>query len=146
MRRGPVGHWCGYVGLPEGHRFHGVEYSAPVKAPDGWLDRPAKIDEDYGAIALFCASVNSNPAEGIYPLELLVRCHGGLTYSKKDLLSRKADDLWWLGFDSAHADDMCPKSSYDTGGTYRDEQYVRASLAKLCGDIAGLDAALSRPA
>lgn len=26
MRRGMVGAWCGYVGVPHGHPWHGVEY------------------------------------------------------------------------------------------------------------------------
>jgi hypothetical protein len=129
MRRGPMGHWCGYVRLPDGHALHGVSYSDAVSVPTGYMDREVKMDEDYGAIALFCASLKAEPEKNIYPLDLAVRCHGGLTYSGM------RDGAWWLGFDCAHSGDLCPQLSQHDGDVYRNVEYVKASLAKLCSDI-----------
>ena len=34
----PIGHWCGYVGVPEGHRAYQIDYDN-VKRVDGeWID------------------------------------------------------------------------------------------------------------
>lgn len=78
VRAAGTGSWCGYVGLPPGHPFHGQEY--------GDVDRSADL-----------------PA------------HGGLTYSG-ECFGRichvpkpgEVDDVWWLGFDCAHAGDLSP--------------------------------------
>ena len=54
------------------------------------------------------------------------------------------DDVWWFGFDCAHAGDICPKmSSYgirsmsgDHGEVYRDIAYVAAECAALAQQLA----------
>lgn len=143
MRRGPGGHWCGYVAVPTGHPLHGVGYGEAVKVPAGYMDRPVKADEDYGVISLLVASLSAKPDEHIWPLDLAVRCHGGLTYAEDHPPSGKADGNWWLGFDCAHAGDLCPKYDTEHGGAfsrgeYRNVEYVKASLAKLCSDIRAL--------
>jgi hypothetical protein len=75
MVRHPVlGHWCGYVGLPPGHPWHG-------RAAGG-----------IGACA-----------------------HGGINYAEpcNDQICHvpepgDTDDVWWIGFDCAHYDDLSP--------------------------------------
>ena len=129
MRRGPGGHWCGYVALPVGHPLYGKGYGDAVTVPAGYMDREVKVDEDYGAIAVLTASLVAKPDENVWPLDVAVRCHGGLTYAA----ARDGD--WWLGFDCAHSGDLCPKYSHHDGDVYRNVEYVKASLAKLCGDI-----------
>lgn len=89
--RGPGGHWCGYVGVPEGHP---------------WFE----VDSDY------CGMYQPKPdgyEEGWYP-----DVHGGLTFSGFCREEEKEtgichvpgpgepDRVWWLGFDCAHAGDM----------------------------------------
>lgn len=32
QRAGTLGHWCGYVGLPDDHPLHGCDYPAARKA------------------------------------------------------------------------------------------------------------------
>jgi hypothetical protein len=142
MRRGPWGSWCGYVAIPAGHPLHGKSYSDAVTVPAGYMDRPVKMDEDYGAISLFTASLNAEPDKNIWPMDLAVRCHGGLTYASDHCPMAKPDGNWWLGFDCSHSGDLSPKLSSHDGDVYRNEAYVRASLAKLCGDIAALSATL----
>jgi len=63
-----LGHWCGYVALPEGHPDWGKDYD----------------------------SVN-------------VRVHGSLTFSSRGGQRYwKGKNLWWFGFDCAHAGDLVP--------------------------------------
>lgn len=72
--RGPLGAWCGYVGLPPSHPMHGKHYDVPQ-----------------------------------------VQIHGGLTYSEfchaticHNPLAGEIDQMWWFGFDCAHAFDEVP--------------------------------------
>lgn len=74
MVRSHLGNWCGYVGVPPGHPWHGKNFD----------------DVD-------------------------VRVHGGLTYSDSCrgqvchvALPGDPDDVWWLGFDCCHAEDLAP--------------------------------------
>lgn len=118
--RNPVGSLCGYVGVPLGHPWHGLDN-----------------DDD----------------------ELVdVEVHGGLTFSgacqEGDDSARRichipspgeADDVWWLGFDCAHAGDISPSVERPprflevSGGfheTYKSLDYVRAECASLARYIA----------
>jgi hypothetical protein len=109
--RGGSGAWCGYVGLPPGHKYHGVE--------DGdipWDD---------------------------------ARVHGGLTYSagcREDSpichipQPGESDDVWWLGFDCAHAGDQMPSMPYrsislDQFSVYRTKDYVIRQVKKLADQM-----------
>lgn len=98
MLRGPLGHWCGYVGVPTDHALYGKHYD----------DFPA-------------------------------RAHGGLTWSGKlpGKYETHSQSLWWFGFDCAHSEDYAPKLDFARFGdeVYRNEAYVRASLAELCEDV-----------
>lgn len=127
--RAPVtGALCGYVGVPAGHPFFGVDY--------GELD---SVD---------CLYV-----------------HGGLTYAGECQPGPEAhsichvpadgesDNVYWLGFDCAHAWDIAPAMDArlkdiapDLVGareypglpatTYKTVDYVRAECARLAGQIA----------
>lgn len=95
-----MGHRCGYVAVPSGHKMDFVK-SVHRTSPSGG----EYIDYEYDA----------------YDVE----CHGGITFCKrehelKDLLSVPCDDLW-LGFDCAHAYDgkdmeLVEKYFGDSGG------------------------------
>jgi len=89
--RNRMGAWCGYVGVPQGHRFHGVGYDN-VSLGDDWRD------------------------ESHYP-----PAHGGLTFSNSCMEGvpenqgichvvepGEDDHVWWLGFDCAHSGDLMP--------------------------------------
>lgn len=112
--RNAVGAWCGYVGVPPGHPWHGKDRDA--------------CDAD---------------------------AHGGLTYSDKcsgDICHVAApgepDDVWWLGFDCAHAGDVMPSvvailaaKRLDTFGDvfgndkYRDLAYVMDEVEGLAVQV-----------
>lgn len=108
--RNHMGALCGYVGLPPGHSLHGLGYG--------------EIDED-------------------------VDVHGGLTYAapcQEDGTichvpePGRPADVWWFGFDCAHAGDIVPDFRFTFhGDTYRDIAYVRAECAALAAQLCELD-------
>jgi hypothetical protein len=118
--RNHYGALCGYVGLPPGHPLHGAHY-----------------DDD----------------------RLDVRVHGGLTFA--DSCQDGAEDgpgichipeagrphdVWWLGFDCAHAWDLAPgifhglpaelRPSIMRDCEYRTFDYVVAEVTGLAGQLA----------
>lgn len=125
------GNWCGYVGVPPGHRLHGVGYEdVRITPPEGTEDNWPDV-------------------------------HGGLTFSDKcsesDAPCRgichipapgDPDDVWWLGFDCAHSGDASPddyrreqeaNGAYPWGvgdKTYKSLGYVKAECRSLAAQIA----------
>jgi len=61
--------------------------------------------------------------------------HGGLTFSgfRKEYTN---DDLWYFGFDCAHAGDLVPAVFSTCNGTYRTMEYVEKECKKLAEKIA----------
>ena len=140
--RNHYGSWCGYVGLPPGHRLHGVGYDDVEPYPDvhGGLTFADSCDE------------HEDPARGI--------CHVPEP-------GRPAD-VWWLGFDCGHFMDVSPgleatlrrvraehppdsklaaieeRLKTDTPDwlreVYRDLDYVRAEVARLAAQLADITA------
>lgn len=110
------GAWCGYVGVPEGHPFFKMDY--------------ADIDD--------------------------INVHGGLTFSSVCHPSVKGEaygichvaapghsEVWWLGFDCSHWQDMCPgyKAMFSDGmrkSTYRTWSYVQHEITSLAQQLAVL--------
>lgn len=121
LKRAPLGHWCGYVAVPPGHPLHGVGYDEVERRVPG-LD-----------------------------------VHGGLTYSAACAgeichvpAPGEPDNVWWLGFDCAHAGDLSPRfrmldeSRPETaifarlafsGDVYRTVDYVARETEKLAAQI-----------
>lgn len=117
---------CGYVGVPPGHPWHGKGYDEVETAfPD-------------------------------------VSVHGGLTYA--DQCGGRVchvpepgepDDLWWLGFDHAHAFDLSPAYAIrmselygplsDSDEVYRDMAYATDGVQSLA-ECARSAAAAGSPA
>ena len=100
IHRNQVGAWCGYVGVPNTHPDYGKEYD--------------NVD---------------------------VEVHGSLTYSNKCQTQATEEhgichvpepgrehDIWWLGFDCAHAFDLAPqmeahtRKMYEPGGPLADRK------------------------
>ena len=125
IRQPSMGNWCGYVGVPKGHKLFGADY---------------------------------NEAHDLAPISV----HGGLTYADKcghfichDPNSGKHDDVWWFGFDCAHAYDLSPsmlkyrmenpelKRLYErslardpeNADVYRDEAYVKNEVENLARQL-----------
>lgn len=118
--RNRLGALCGYVGVPPQHPWHGNDYD------------------------------DARAADGDWP-----NVHGGLTYADKcredagdDAICHvpatgRETDVWWLGFDCAHAGDLSPYDAkrkldptypsydFDLGDVYRPIDYVKAECANL---------------
>lgn len=136
--RGPVGALCGYVGVGPDHPWHGRDYSEGTPTedePDGYYA------EDCPALAL--------------------DVHGGITYAAR---CREGDDesvgvchvplpgrptnVWWFGFDCAHAWDIAPGADaravalgapwpwHAPDEVYRTIGYVRAQCRDLAAQLA----------
>lgn len=116
VRHESAGHLCGYVAVPPGHLWHGFDFS-------GWSDgkRPEPEPEAHGGITYANA------------------CHGRVCHVPKP---GEPDDVWWLGFDAAHAGDLSPGDGWSTRhiGTatgwvgvndYRTVEYMRRQCEQL---------------
>lgn len=122
---------CGYVGVPEAHPWHGTSY--------GECRHPG-CDESY---------CYEHSPEGRMDV------HGGLTFAAPCTKGASEDEhhichtarpdtgeVWWFGFDTAHAGDLCP--AYSTrygveriGGyeTYKTVDYVKAEVTSLAAQL-----------
>lgn len=112
--RGRAGALCGYVGVPPEHPSHGNNY---------WHDE-------------------GGPS---------VDVHGGLTYADlcSDIVCHvpehgRPGDVWWFGFDCAHAYDFIPaltKYRLPTelpDDVYKDIAYVKAEVTSLAKQLAAI--------
>lgn len=134
MRRNHGGAWCGYVGVPEGHRLFGKSYSNNVVLPGGFLDSPREMDSDFGVMELLIADpAKITPERCEIHLALAVRCHGSLTFSDAAWWEPENKN-WWFGFDCSHSGDLSPKYP-NHGGTYRDVEYVKAQCHRLAIEL-----------
>jgi hypothetical protein len=124
LRHHESGHLCGYVAVPPGHPLHGQ-------------DNPRMFDDD--------GNENELPKPSTYDLSV----HGGITYAdtcEGDVCHKPApgepDDVWWFGFDMAHAYDLTPMrlmSGLRFGGDeYRTIAYVKEECAKLAAQLAAM--------
>lgn len=115
--RNHYGNLCGYVGVFESHLFYGKDYDAPDVDVHGGLTFADKCHE------------SANECDGI--------CHKA---------PEGEDNVWWLGFDCAHAWDFGPRDLYRAeheGGIwrispdcqYRDFSYVTAEVARLAAQL-----------
>ena len=100
MRRGPLGSWCGYVGVPSTHPWFGKYYSDTIKPTKDMLG--PRDRQDFGPIDLLCAALSGKDIESEMPITLAMRVHGGLTYAADHAPYGEPDGLWWFGFDCAH--------------------------------------------
>lgn len=98
-----------------------------------------------GQVGALCGYVGvppSHPWHGVEYDAIDADVHGGLTYASKCHgtichvpAPGESDDVWWLGFDCAHAGDIVPGSTRWSlpfrGDVYRDVAYVRGEVARL---------------
>ena len=125
--RSPQGNWCGYVGVPAGHPCYRRGY------------------EGYHGEADEHGETLPDPVGGL-------EVHGGITYTHQ-CEGRichvpepgEPDDIWWLGFDCAHAGDLTlamfkfgEMAFISSRARYRDIAYVRAECEKLAAQFAEL--------
>jgi hypothetical protein len=131
-----LGSLCGYVGVPEGHPWHGQDYD--------------NVDADvHGGLTFAGAGGGGDEATSI--------CHK----PEPD----EPDTVYWLGFDCGHGGDLFPAMQSDyaqavammsaivggtgigrrSSGAYRDLAYVKSELASLARQAARAARAASDP-
>ena len=93
---------CGYIGLPEGHHLYGKSFMnyLDIKKED-----MAGVERDKrGIIPWLCGTLDEDDR---IRMDVYFNVHGGLTYGGGGKGSEYPvkSDLWWFGFDCAHAGD-----------------------------------------
>ena len=123
VRHPRSGHWCGYVGIAEGHPWHGMGYNDVDASVHGGLTYADKCQPS----AVESRSVCHIPAPG------------------------EPDHVWWFGFDCAHARDYSPFDSRYAlergypftlchGETYKTLEYVKRECAVLAEQLMAIGA------
>jgi hypothetical protein len=109
LKRNRAGALCGYVGMSEGHPWHGKDWTEVEPFPEvhGGLTYAAPCMEDGDQARTICHI----PEPG------------------------EPDNVWWLGFDCAHSGDLCPAYAHHLvprfQDTYKPMAYVEAECAEL---------------
>lgn len=147
VRQPNSGHLCGYVGVSKSHPFYGKDYSDDVNCENR---NEIKIGKQ-SLISIFCEAIKDD--DGKVRLDTLLDVHGGITFADKCHESPDGhgichlvepgedDDIWWFGFDCAHAWDSAPKKkvdpyAFDFGDSqYRNLTYVKAEIASLAKQL-----------
>lgn len=111
IRRSPsTGVWCGYAAVGPGHPLH-----------------PGSRDTEVDAFDVDCIDV-----------------HGGVTYGATCVgevchvpVPGESDDVFWVGFDCGHYDDVLPAMPEATGSdaTYKTAAYARAEVERLAEQL-----------
>jgi hypothetical protein len=118
--RNGMGAWCGYVAVDPGHLLHGEDYDMASEMLD--------IDVHGGLTFADRCQEGRPESEGI--------CHVPQP--------GQPHDVWWFGFDTAHAGDLVPsmaryEAAWGLGNRvdiYRDLAYVQAECASLAKQLA----------
>lgn len=145
MLRTPLLNWCGYVSIPASHPWSGLRFDTARVTPLPDRDVPDIAPNVFG---MFIEAMRDSPDDGLYPLDLVLAVHGGVTYSdiRCSLRGQSADDKrWTFGFDCAHAGDLVPgiwkemnrdvAEHLSRGDVYRDRDYVFAETSRLAAQL-----------
>lgn len=176
--RGPVGALCGYVGVPPDHPAYGLasngtpnkEHRAHTKAVRKIMRetfKATKNAKNHEAVrdALMSFPKPPDAVRGIGERITEIEVHGGLNYAAACSghichipAEGEPDNVWWFGFDCAHASDLCPQmemhrkafkhlmpemppeleAAMEKSGmrdVYRDAAYVAAECASLAKQL-----------
>lgn len=125
--------------------------------PGPWDDEPDRLEFEHAGLpclivriplGTWCGYVGvspDHPWHGRGYDHVDAEAHGGLTFSGAcqigglichESKASRADDVWWLGFDCAHAGDLIPGHLKFVGlphdwDTYRDQSYVMTCVRYL---------------
>jgi hypothetical protein len=147
-----LGYLCGYLGVPPSHPWYGHDDDIDAQVHGGLtyashetFGHPRAIEELTQKIAdLTRLERERDPPQPIGDLSLqpIIDMHQRTLDVERERAGESraypyetGQDVWWLGFDCAHAGDLIP-SIADIGGTYKDEAYVRAELEDLARQAA----------
>lgn len=130
--------WCGYVGVPKGHSFFGMDYFERVAT-----DRDNLRIGQQSPMAIFIEAMKED--DGKVALDILLDCPGGLTWANDHQPLGPKGKYWWFGFDCSHYNDLSPHDiissmgescwKLETGAKYRDLKFVKSALYKLADQL-----------
>ena len=92
IHRGSSGALCGYVGVPKGHPWYGVDYN-DYQGERYETDLVINVDVHGGLTFSSACQETDDESSGICHVPEPGREH----------------DIWWLGFDCAHMGDVTPE-------------------------------------
>ena len=146
LRMPDFGNLLGYAGIGQDHPLFRLDYSTPTPALEP-LEYYAKNSPDKNSPDRFSFSNMPNIIFGVEQ-EPTMSCrlfvHGGVTFAGQLREDVNPDtNLWWIGFDCAHAGDFAPERGYASGGVYRDMGYMQRELQFLAQQLR--DVALMNP-
>ncbi len=108
VRNPQLGHWCGYVGVAEGHKYFGVDYEE------------------------VCVDVHGSPtfSEFCQPEESE---EVGICHLPGE---NEPDRVWWIGFDCNHVSDYAPADKWGAllcqgSHNYKTLDYVKQQCENL---------------
>jgi hypothetical protein len=131
---------CGYVAVDKAHPLYGKDYNDKVVVKDL---KQLRFNGNY--LGWFCMDATEAEA-GIIGLDMFIDVHCGLTFAGADAPGIQREifpDLWWFGFDTAHAGDR-PMFTYRFPGlaefprrheTYKDYWFVYNQICKLADQL-----------
>jgi hypothetical protein len=144
-RRGPGGQWCGYVAVPPGHPWHGLGYSdCTTSCGEDWCDHSTgSLCDVHGGLTFAGPCMKDDPIQGV--------CHVPEP--------GEPADVWWFGFDCAHAWDYAPdrearmrtipglptRSDALSEDIYRPLEYVRGECTRLAATLGQQSAQIEAP-
>ncbi|HEX9504236.1 MAG TPA: hypothetical protein VF974_08050 [Patescibacteria group bacterium] len=126
--------------------------------PGPWQNEPDRIEFEYNRfpclmqrnmqLGNWCGYVAVPPGHPAFEKsynDIEVNVHGGLTYANHCNghichipKPGKPDNVWWLGFDLGHLDDLMPwfkRHGIMNDGVYRDVAYVKAECKNLAQQL-----------
>lgn len=112
VRHETMGHWCGYVGVPEDHPWYGLDYD----------DERLREVFVHGGLTF---SGKCNPEDQEF----------GICHVPEE---GQPDHVWWFGFDCAHLDDRSPMMDFE--GTYKTIEFVHDECTSLARHLSKSDA------
>jgi len=136
-----LGTLCGYLGVPPSHPWYGKSYDNFEADVHGGLTFSHHQNWGHPAeIAMLETKIEEyakmDPLILDFPRRLLDQ-EQEHTGEDSEYPTKTGLDIWWFGFDCAHAWDQIPglpESFHE--GICRDEEYVRDELRKLAGQAA----------
>lgn len=96
-------HFCGYVAVGSKHPLYDVDYSGNHPCTEKLNETAREGVGAKGSIPMLLAMMGSERS-----LETVFDVHGSLTFSgpgSDDYPALSDEDVWWFGFDTAHAGD-----------------------------------------
>jgi len=155
--RGPSGALCGYVGVPDTHPLHGKSYhDANLESHGGLTFSDPCSPHDDETIQQYRRKLPMHEAQAkTYPhgdsaawlKEFKPLLDDPQKFAEHIQASRvchipepgEPDNVWWFGFDCAHAFDFCPAFSKHrpvySDEVYRDINYVTAEVTNLAHQL-----------